>query len=687
MSAVVLFVTRGGSDELRFILQRRDTAEPMVIEARTTLDDEQRRNIAQTLEPFAECVRGFPQDEARFRNVGEVLYSIALPQLIRKQLSEINVPITILTDDPTIPWEIIHDGSDFLSLRLPVARQLIFEAQLAGYLRPLEVKPREFSALIIADPTEDLPGSRLEGEALHALFSEHGHSEILLGRYANWSNIQGMLVRQPYSVIHICGHVDYDHSRRQHSIRLRDGWLSSDDVLPTFKGRPLVFLNACYSDLQVQTETIGKRTESLARAFMLGNENGAASAVVGTMWRVPDEPLECAMEFSLDFYRHLMDGGTMGEAMRLSRQAARNQNRGPMVWSPYVIYADPAQAPFGHCDSASSANQESSLSATREKGAPNPPSGDEVTPTAAPGTDDTEDAPAANPLGTAGRKVLRIALGEMSALDQDLLSSMHLLIGMCLAPVEELTSTLEASRVDPNDICEEARRQTRQLLSNQGQFGVSASAAQLLVSAARFAEHSGRDRVSGLDLLTAMLSVEESQAVRILAKFGIQRETFTHPADSDVEQIPPEWFDDTTLKAMAYADRLSREGGIDFVPTPHLLVGLILCNADGTLALLSKSGVDLDNLCAQLTLIDETATRPANDTESPLPATHRLTRVIKRARRLARNGTDAKISEKCLLQAILEEDGFTSQKLALAGLDPTALLESLKNKRNPDYLP
>lgn len=682
MSAVVLLVSRDGSDELRFILQRRDTAEPMVMEARTTLDEEQRRNIARTLEPFAECVRGFPQDEVKFRNVGEVLYSIALPQLIRKQLSEIKVPITILTDDPTIPWEIIHDGSDFLSLRLPVARQLIFEAQLAGYLRPLEVKPREFSALVIADPTEDLPGSRLEGEALHALFSAHGHSEILLGRHATWSNIQGMLVQQPYSVIHICGHVDFDHNRRQHSIRLRDGWLSSDDVLPTFKGRPLVFLNACYSDLQVKTETIGRRTESLARAFMLGNENGAASAVVGTMWRVPDEPLECAMEFSLVFYRHLIDGGTMGEAMRLSREVARKQNRGPMVWSPYVIYADPAQAPFGQNDSVPSANEDAPLSVGMEAGGSEQPSGNEVDTARLPEAEHIENAAAANPLDNTGRKVLRIALGEMSALDQDLLSSMHLLIGMCLAPVEELTNTLKASRIDPKDICEAARRLAKQVLPNKGQFGISASAAQLLVSAARFAKHRDHDRVSGLDLLTAMLSIQDSQAVQILARFGIQIQTLTNPVDNNAGQVQPEWFDDTTLKAVTYADRLSREGGIDFVPTPHLLVGLIRGNADKTIALLRECEVDLDKLCAQLTLSDESAINPAGNTGAPLPTTERANRIIMRARRLARNGTDAKIGEKALLQAILEEDGFTSQQFARMGLDPKAMLETLRHDKN-----
>jgi CHAT domain-containing protein len=681
MSAVVLFVSRGGSDELRFILQRRDTAEPMVMEARTTLDEEQRRNIARTLEPFAECVRGFPQDEARFRNVGEVLYSIALPQLIRKQLSEIEVPITILTDDPTIPWEIIHDGSDFLSLRLPVARQLIFEAQLAGYLRPLEVKPREFSALVIADPTEDLPGSRLEGEALHALFAARGHSEILLGRHATWSNIQGMLVQQPYSVIHICGHVDYDHNRHQHSIRLRDGWLSSDDVLPTFKGRPLVFLNACYSDLQVKTETIGRRTESLARAFMLGNENGAASAVVGTMWRVPDEPLECAMEFSLVFYRHLIDGGTLGEAMRLSREAARNQNRGPMVWSPYVIYADPAQAPFSQDDSEPSVDNDAPFNNGDEASDQDLPSCNEVGSTSVPGAEDRKNTGTSNPLDTTGRKVLRIALGEMSALDQDLLSSMHLLIGMCLAPVEELTNTLKASRIDPKEICEDARRQAKQMIPNKGQFGISASAAQLLVTAARFANHRDHDRVSGMDLLRAMLAVKDSQAVQILTRFGIQSETFTKAADSDVCPVQPEWFDDTTLKAVIYADRLSRESGIDFVPTPHLLVGLIRANADKTIALLREWEADLNKLCTQLTLIDKPATNPADITESPLPTTHRLNRIIKRAHRLARNGTDAKISEKSLLQAILEEDGFTSKQLALMGIDPKALLETLRHDR------
>ena len=101
-----------------------------------------------------------------------------------------------------------------------------------------------------------------------------------------------------------------------------------------------------------------------------------------------------------------------------------------------------------------------------------------------------------------------------------------------------------------------------------------------------------------------------------------------------------------------------------------------------TIALLREDEVVLDELCAQLTLSDESAINPAGNTGAPLPTTKRANRIIMRARRLARNGTDAKIGEKALLQAILEEDGFTSQQLARMGLDPKAMLETLRHDKN-----
>src|SRR5207244_5994524 len=119
---------------------------------------------------------------------------------------------------------------------------------------------------------------------------------------------------------HFCGHVDYDPVSGRSSIRLRAGSLSADDVLPVFRGRPVVFLNGCYSDLhpaaQAHQRTDGfARTESFAQAFMLGSELGVAVAVVGSMWRIPDEPESAGQDFSLAFYRQLLEAGCLGEAL------------------------------------------------------------------------------------------------------------------------------------------------------------------------------------------------------------------------------------------------------------------------------------------------------------------------------------------------------------------------------------
>jgi hypothetical protein len=346
MRGATLYVSRTSVGKLRFVLQLGQAPSPRVLAASTFLRLEQRKHISYAFQDFAECLRGFHADEPRFRELGQVLFSVVLPQSIREQLYDLEEPLAIQTDDPTLPWEILHDGKEFLALKFPLARQLIIDdKRMPSPLRLPEITRPGFSALVIADPTGDLPGAREEGKALCDFFKEKGTCDLLLDSEATWQSIHRRLVGKAYSIIHLCGHVDYDPSKRQSSIRLREGRLSAGEV-STFRGRPIVFLNACYSDLCVQAQAASARAASFAREFIIGNEKGVASAVVGTMWRIPDEPEEAGREFSMAFYRFLLEGGSIGEAMRVSRAMARGMRWGPMVWSPYVLYADPCLVPF-----------------------------------------------------------------------------------------------------------------------------------------------------------------------------------------------------------------------------------------------------------------------------------------------------------------------------------------------------
>ena len=316
-----LIVQRFGDNILSFVLQLPYTRELTVLQAHTRLSVDQRGMIRRQLVDFAECLATMQSDERRLETMGKVLYQMLLPGPIHQQLSELQTSLALLTDDPSLPWEILHDGEGFLALRMPFARQLLINEQV---LRLFPTRGRSCEpfrrALIIANPTGDLPGARDEGHALAEFLREQGTCDLLEGEDANYRNVTSLLVSHEYSVIHYCGHIDYDPTEQLSSMRLSDGLLSATSVQRTFRGNPIVFLNACYSDIQPHGSEggVSRRTESFARAFMMGSQYGVARALIGTLWRIPDRWREDGSAvFPETFYRRLLhDGATLGAAFR-----------------------------------------------------------------------------------------------------------------------------------------------------------------------------------------------------------------------------------------------------------------------------------------------------------------------------------------------------------------------------------
>lgn len=684
MRGATLSVLRINEHELWFSLQMSRSSRPAILQNRKLLYPEQRQDISAMLEDFALCLEGFHADEPKFRDIGEALFLRVLPQAIREQLRILDEPLTILTDDPTLPWEVMHDGSEFLALKFPIARQLIIHESMASLVRPKQIVETGFSALIIADPTGDLPGARNEGEALYELFKERGTCEILVNGEATSAKILERLVHQPYSVIHFCGHVDYDRAGHLSSLRLRNGRrLRADDVLSIFKGTPVVFLNACYSDNPGLTSG-GSRAEgfawaeSFAQAFMIGSELGVASAVIGAMWRIPDEPIEAGCEFALNFYQQLFDGKPVGEALRISRMLARERERGPMTWAPYVLYGDSSLSPFN-----GPVNNKTSGPADTTSSSVAPISDDEqsmetrsTTSSRSLGT----ELAAATPLDTVARRILHTALNEMTQMRQGGLTTMHLLIGLCTVGVDHLSRVLRKQNLESDQVCALARHRALQLVPSdeRGSF-VSTNVQRALVFAARRAYLFGRNSITPQDLLAGILKCEYSQAIKVLEAFTIDRENLLRRLPT-LPRLDIGWFDRPMQEVIEYAINYALQAYQDYLGTPHLMIGLIKTNSRYTAALFQAFDVTLETFCDLLTTKMRRGD-PANTNSSEQPAlylTSRCSLVIQRAYDLAQNRLGERIAEPHLLQAILEEhDGVTTRAMQQVGLQPELLLALL----------
>jgi CHAT domain-containing protein len=75
-----------------------------------------------------------------------------------------------------------------------------------------------------------------------------------------------------------------------------------------------------------------RKSSSLAEAFL----DGGVANFVGTHWPVGDD---AALVFSTQFYRRLLDGARLGDAMLEARR--RVFDTGSADWADYVFYGNP----------------------------------------------------------------------------------------------------------------------------------------------------------------------------------------------------------------------------------------------------------------------------------------------------------------------------------------------------------
>lgn len=686
-AAASLFVLKSSDSVLSFVLQVGDQGRgrPTAIAATTFLHPEERRQISHWLEDLFECLAGQGPDPRRFEVLGRTLYQVLLPAPIRLQLRGLDGALTILTDDPSLPWELLRDDQGFLALRLPFARQLIIQNQMRGFLSPPERAKEEFRALVIADPTEDLPGAGAEGRDLAEYFRQHGECDFLAGEDASFEGISGHLVQRPYSVIHYCGHIDYDPKERTSSMRLaRGGILLADRVMSVFRGSPVVFLNACYSDLRLpgdgtaQRRALGERIENFAQAFMMGNENGSASAVIGTMWRVPDGSQD-APSLPRVFYGALLEGVSLGEALRLARRGAEGAKWGPILWGPYVLYGEPGHAPFLAADQQHS----------RPDAAPAPPS--ELHHRRVGGTGEKVEIELSNPMTTEARQVLHVAQREMHKLEHRALTSMHLLIGFCSVGVEPLRAVLREREIAEEQLCQRLRHRARLLVpTEQEGFGISQGTYVTLANAAERVQGRRGDKLTAQDLLAGMLAWREAQAVQILAEAGVSPELLLERLPHSPVLSWSQWrFDSPTQEALELAESAARWAGLPFLGTPHLLIGLVRSGQLATNELLRQHGVLLAPLTAQLEAgVGRRPRTAAEATPLPLWLTKRCQKTLEHAAELAAAAGREELAEADLLVAVLAEgEGLTANVLRELGAEPAELLRSLTPAIEPTAVP
>ena len=279
---------------------------------------------------------------------GAELAELLLPENVREGLLAMSSrPLVILHDFEAsrVPWETLRIGALHPALAAGMSRRYASEHLSVARWREDGHRGEPERVLLVVNPTRDLPGAAAEGEELLPLLQASGAQvDCIEGGAATRARLLRELAAGRHDVMHFAGHgyFDPDDAGRSGLLCARDEVLRSADLGGIATLPSLVFFNACEAarvrrpgSRAARRLVSQRRSSSIAEAFLA---SGVAN-FVGTHWPVGDD---AALSFSSAFYRSLLAGRTLGEAMLAARRKVHAT--GSPDWADYVHYGNPAFA-------------------------------------------------------------------------------------------------------------------------------------------------------------------------------------------------------------------------------------------------------------------------------------------------------------------------------------------------------
>lgn len=244
-----------------------------------------------------------------------------------------------------LPWELLcrPDGL-VVSRKRAFARQLEVDApgRAAAFNEPSDT----LRALVIGNPTNDLPAAGREAEAVARALEEHAEADVdALIDGVTYGAVTRMLNRTSYDVVHYAGHARFVDGRPHDSgLVLRDDKLLTGADFATRRYVPrLVVANGCFAARDTPDDERRFAGSFETRSLVAGVLTAGARAFIGAQWAVQDE---AAATWARAFYTAVapVQGGPkpIGEAVALAREAvAQKHGDDEDTWAAYALYGSP----------------------------------------------------------------------------------------------------------------------------------------------------------------------------------------------------------------------------------------------------------------------------------------------------------------------------------------------------------
>jgi tetratricopeptide (TPR) repeat protein len=274
----------------------------------------------------------------------QALWDHLLTRSVKEKLrANLNYNLLLEIDEELIfiPWELLYDGDNFLSLNFNLGR--LVRTQSKAPVPDYRSLSHVFKMLVLANPTNDLKAAYLEGLSIRNQF-DRKHRNIRIDFKS--TSIDKLYVKKnicDYDIVHFAGHCEYGyHNAKESGWVLSDGNFGVGDILRLGSGSSLpalVFSNACHSAPLSKEGLIDfdyqKKNYSLAGAFLFSG----VRHYIGSIRKIEDK---ASLTFAKEFYHNLTLGKSLGESLRLSRlKLVKDYGLSSMHWANYLLYGDP----------------------------------------------------------------------------------------------------------------------------------------------------------------------------------------------------------------------------------------------------------------------------------------------------------------------------------------------------------
>jgi hypothetical protein len=301
----------------------------------------------QTLLPtqIAASGRRFALDDWRAspETIGRIAFRLFLPQDAQEFLrTDTDWYLQLTTSAPDVPWELLHDGKEFLSLKWPVARRanLLKEPK-----HPSNKNEGSLRALVIGNPTDNLPGAAEEARRITGQLQEYG---IEVDLYVGSAEIDALkfvshLIERQYDLIHYAGHAYFDpQDPRRSGLLFSDGPFFAEELERAMESSAFVFLSACEASATMTQPTIQGYRGNMVDGLAISVLHTGCIGLLGPMWPINDV---YAIEFASAFYHFLFatDGVTFSRAVQQARRKLKADFDD--YWAAWVLYGDVLATP------------------------------------------------------------------------------------------------------------------------------------------------------------------------------------------------------------------------------------------------------------------------------------------------------------------------------------------------------